>query len=136
MVYANIVVLIGNLTRDPELRYSQDGTPVCGLDIAMNKPPRADDPEKKTKTTFIKVTVWRKQAESCAQYLVKGSQVYVEGELKMNEWENKEGEKRSRIEVTAKSVQFLGGKRKDDQPAESVVGQENPEHNPEEEEQE
>ena len=110
--YMNKVILLGNLTRDPELRYTQDGTAVASLDIAMNKPARTG--EQESKPIFVRITVWKKQAESCAEYLKKGSQVLIDGELKLDSWTDKDGNNRSKIEVTAHNVQFMGGKPKAD----------------------
>lgn len=108
----NKVLLIGNLTKDPELRYTQSGEPVCSFTLAVNKTWKKDGKEHKD-VLFIKVTTWRKQAENCAEYLKKGSPVFIEGELKENRWTDKEtNAKRSKIEVTASRVQFLGQKAK------------------------
>lgn len=108
MPNVNLVILAGNLTTDPELRYTQDGTAVCSLQIAVNRNYTTPTGEKKEEVVFVKVTVWRKQAESCAEYLKKGRPVMVEGRLKMNKWTTPDGQKRSNLEVVATRVQFLG----------------------------
>jgi len=105
----NRVFLIGNLTRDPELRYVPSGTAVASFDIAVNRAYSAQSGEKKEETSFIKVVVWARRAEVCAEYLGKGSPVFVEGRLRSRSWETQEGQKRSTVEVIASNVQFLRG---------------------------
>jgi single-strand DNA-binding protein len=105
----NRVLLMGNLTADPELRYTQDGTPVCSFTVAINETYKTPSGEKKENVIFVPITIWRKQAETCAEYLKKGRPVLIEGKLKMNKWTSKEGEKRSKMEVVAQRAQFLGG---------------------------
>jgi single-strand DNA-binding protein len=109
MASLNKVILIGNLTKDPELKYIPDGTPVCSFSLAVNRYYTAKSGEKKESTLFIDVTVWRKMAETCAEYLAKGRSVFVEGRLEMDTWEGKDGQKRSRMKVIAQNVQFMGG---------------------------
>ena len=107
----NRVVLVGNLTRDPELRHTPSGTAVCGLRLAVNS--RRKDPstgEWGEKPNYFDVTVWGNQGESCAQYLSKGRPVAVDGRLDWREYEAKDGSKRQAIEIIADSVQFLGGR--------------------------
>ena len=100
----------GNLGSGPEIRYLQDGTAVCSFSLAMNKKYKDKNGEKKEVTTWAKVNVWGKQAESCAEYLKKGSAVLVEGSLVENRWEDKDtGKQRSKLEIKAYSVTFLGG---------------------------
>ncbi len=107
----NKVFLIGNLTRDPELRYVQSGTAVLDLGLAINYRTKSGDGTWRDETTFVDVTVWRKQAENCAEYLSKGRPVFVEGVLRMDQWQDKKtGENRSKLKVTAQRVQFLGGR--------------------------
>ncbi|MBI3794233.1 MAG: single-stranded DNA-binding protein [Nitrospinae bacterium] len=105
MASFNRVLLMGNLTRDPELRYIPSGMAVCGLGLAVNNKFGGGE-DKKEEVLFIDVNVWGKSAEACAEYLKKGSPVFVEGRLKLRQWE-KDGEKKSKIEVTASTVQFL-----------------------------
>jgi single-strand DNA-binding protein len=110
MASFNRVILMGNLTRDPEVRYLSSGVAVAKLGLAVNERYKTKTGEWKEAPTFIDIDVWERQAETCAEYLKKGSPVLVEGRLKMDEWETKEGEKRSKLKVTADRVQFLGGK--------------------------
>jgi len=104
----NLVILMGNLTADPELRYTQDGTPVCNFQIAVNRFYTLPSGEKKQDVVFVPVTVWRKQAENCAEYLKKGRPALVEGRLEMDTWETPDKQKRSRLRVQARIVQFVG----------------------------
>ncbi|MBI4698196.1 MAG: single-stranded DNA-binding protein [Nitrospirae bacterium] len=102
----NKVILIGNLTKDPEVRYTPQGTSVCSFGIAVNRRYKQGD-EQKEEVTFINVVVFGKQADTCGQYLNKGSSVLVEGRLQERRWETEDGQKRSRHEVVAQSVRFL-----------------------------
>ena len=102
----NKVILIGNLTRDPELRYTPQGTSVCNFGIAVNRKYRQAE-EMKEEVTFINIVVFGKQADTCGQYLNKGSGVLVEGRLQERRWETEEGQKRSKHEVVAQSVRFM-----------------------------
>ena len=104
----NHVVLIGNLTRDPELRYIPSGQAVATFTVAVNRAYTAGTGEKKEETSFIRVVVWARRAEVCNEYLKKGSPVCVEGRLQSRSWEAQDGTKRSMIEVVANNVQFLG----------------------------
>jgi single-strand DNA-binding protein len=105
----NRVILIGNLTKDPELRYTPSGTPVTSFRLAVNSRIKLGD-EKREETLFIDIVVFGKQAETCGQYLSKGRPVLVEGRLQERRWES-EGQTRSKFEVIAQTVRFLGGKR-------------------------
>ena len=107
MVSLNRVLLIGNLTRDPELRYTPSGTPVANLRLAVNSSFKDQAGQRKEETCFITVVVWSKQAEICNQYLKKGRLVFIEGRLIYRTWEQ-EGKTRSTMEVRADRVQFLG----------------------------
>jgi single-strand DNA-binding protein len=111
MANLNRVFLIGNLTRDPELRYVPSGNAVASFGLAINTPIGRGGSEAKEETCFVKVVVWGKQAESCKQYLSKGRLVFIEGRLIYRSWEQ-EGKTRSSLEVRADRVQFLGGARK------------------------
>ena len=104
----NRVMLIGNLTRDPELRYIPSGQAVTTFTIAVNRTYMANTGEKKEEVSFIRVVVWAKRAEVCHEYLRKGSPVFVEGRLQSRSWDGPDGTKRSTIEVVAQNVQFLG----------------------------
>ncbi|MBI3602080.1 MAG: single-stranded DNA-binding protein [Candidatus Omnitrophica bacterium] len=111
MASLNKVLLIGNLTKDPELRYTPNGTAVTNLRIAVNRKFKDRSGELKEDTCFITVTAWDKQAEICNQYLQKGRAVFVEGILQSRSWETSDGQKRSTIDVRAERIQFLGGPR-------------------------
>lgn len=101
----NQVVLIGNLTRDPELRYTPDGTPVVSFTIAVNRP--FVNREGIREADFVPIVVWRKRAETCSEYLMKGSQVAVEGRLQVRSYEDKDGVRKWVTEVIARRVDFL-----------------------------
>src|SRR4029077_12470790 len=105
----NRVVLVGNLTRDPELRHTPGGTPVCSLRIAVNGRRRDESGNWADKPNYFSVSVFGNQAESCAQYLSKGRPVAIDGRLDWREWE-KDGVKREAVEIVADSVQFLGSR--------------------------
>ena len=111
MASINRVVLVGNLTRDPELRHTPSGTAVCSLRLAVNTR-RKDGAtgEWTEKPNYFDVTVWGNQGENCAQYLAKGRPVAIDGRLEWREWEAQDGTKRQAVEIVADSVQFLGGK--------------------------
>lgn len=108
MASYNKVLLMGNLTKDPELRYTPQGTAVANLRMAVNRKYRTKEQELKEEVCFITAVVWNKQAETCNQYLRKGSAVFVEGRLQSRTWEDNAGAKRSVIEVRAERVQFMG----------------------------
>ena len=111
MASLNKVLLIGNLTRAPELRYTPSGTAVCSLRLAVNSRRKdASTGEWGEKPNYFDITVWGNQGESCAQYLSKGRPVAVDGRLDWREYEAKDGSKRQAIEIIADSVQFLGGR--------------------------
>jgi len=108
----NKVILMGNLTRDPEVRYTPSGTAVTELDMAINRRFKKSDGQSGEETCYVnKITVWGRSAENCGQYLKRGSSVLVEGRLKYDQWE-KDGQKHSRLGVIAQSVQFLGSPAK------------------------
>ena len=107
MASLNKVLLIGNLTRPPELRYTPSGTAVADLRLAVNRNYSTQSGEKREETCFLTVVVWGKQAESCGEYLDKGSQVFIEGRLQTRDWESKDGQKRTATEVVAERVQFM-----------------------------
>lgn len=111
MANLNRVFLMGNLTRDPELRYTPNGTAVADLRLAVNDSYTGRDGKQVERTLFIDVTVWQRQAEAASEYLSKGRPVLVEGRLQLDEWENQQGEKQSKIRVVAQRVQFLGSPR-------------------------
>jgi single-strand DNA-binding protein len=105
----NKVLLIGNLTRDPELRYVPSGTAVATFTIAVNRVYTSQAGEKKEEVAFIRIVVWGRRAEVCGEYLSKGSPVFIEGRLQSRSWEGQDGQKRSTTEVIADNVQFLRG---------------------------
>ncbi len=105
----NKIILIGNLTKDPEVRYTPQGTSVCNFRLAVNHRYKQGD-ELKKEVTFIDIVVFGKQADTCGQYLNKGSGVLVEGRLQERRWETEEGQKRSKYEIVAQSVRFLSRK--------------------------
>ena len=108
MANFNKVLLMGNLTRDPELRYTANGAAVTGFGLAVNRKYKQGD-EWKDDVCFVDITVWGKPGENCAEYLSKGRPVFVEGYLRFSSWES-DGQKRSKLEVVANTVQFLGGR--------------------------
>ncbi len=103
----NKVFLLGNLTRDPELRYTPGGTPVATLGLAVNRVYKSKDGQNQQDTCFVNVVVWGQMAEVSNQYLQKGRQVLIEGRLQFRSWENQQGQKRSVLEVVANNVQFM-----------------------------
>jgi len=109
MASLNKVFLIGRLSRDTELRYTQSGDAVCSFGLAINHKFKQDE-ELKESVCFVDITVWSKSGEACAQHLNKGSQVFIEGRLNYQTWE-KDGQKRSKLEVVASNVQFLNQKK-------------------------
>jgi len=109
MASFNEVLLMGNLTRDPELRATQGGVSLCKFGLAVNRKFKSGD-EWKEDVCFVDITVWGKQAENCAEYLSKGRQAFISGRLQLNQWETDDGQKRSKLEVVANNVQFIGGR--------------------------
>ncbi len=107
----NKVLLIGNLTRDPELRYTPSGAAVCTFGIATNRYYVASDGQKKEETEFIKIVSWNKLAELCSQLLAKGRKVYVEGRLQTRSWETPDGQNRQTTEVVIDDMRILDSKR-------------------------
>lgn len=108
MANLNKVFLIGNLTRDPELRYVPSGTAVANFGLATNRVYVTSSGEKKQETCFVRVVAWGKMAETCGEYLSKGRPVFIEGRLQYRSWNAPDGGKRSALEVRAERVQFLG----------------------------
>ncbi len=109
MASVNKVILVGNLGRDPELRYTQGGQPVANFTLATNESwNKKDGSGREERTEWHRIVAWGRTAELCAQYLAKGRTVYIEGRLQTREWENKEGQKQRTTEVVAQTVQFLG----------------------------
>lgn len=110
MASVNKVILVGNLGRDPELRYIQSGQAVANFSLATNERWRDKEGNNQERTEWHRIVVWGKSAENCAQYLKKGRSVYIEGKLQTREWEDREGNKRTTTEINAQTVQFLGGR--------------------------
>lgn len=111
MANVNKVMLLGNLTRDPELRYTPQGAAVCEFALAMNyNYTNKQTGQKVEEVSFIDVVAWGRTAETCAEYLKKGRQVFVEGRLKQDRWESPEGKKMSKVRVIAETVTFLGAR--------------------------
>lgn len=109
MASFNKVILIGNLTRDPELRYTPKGTAIAKIGLAVNRVWTSESGEKKEEVTFIDVDIFGRTAENVGQYMRKGRPIMVEGRLKLDQWDDKTtGQKRSRLGVVAETVQFLG----------------------------
>jgi len=108
----NKIILVGNLGRDPELRYTPQGTPVCSFSLATNE--RRKDKttgENNDLTTWFRVTLWGRQAEVASQYLTRGKSVYIEGRLRVEEYTDRDGKPRHSLEVNATDMQFIGGVR-------------------------
>jgi single-strand DNA-binding protein len=109
MASYNKVMLIGNLTRDPEVRYTPKGSAVCDIGLAVNRVYTSDSGEKVEEVTFVDVVLWSKMAELAGKYLHKGRPVFIEGRLQMDSWEDKQtGQKRTRLRVVGEQMQFLG----------------------------
>lgn len=105
----NKIIVVGNLGRDPELRYTPQGTAVCSFTMATNERRKGQAGEPQDVTTWFRVTVWGKQAETVSKYLTKGRNVYVEGRLHVGEWADKDGKQRYTLEVNATDVRFIDG---------------------------
>ena len=125
----NKVFVMGNLTRDPEVRHTTGGSPVTSFSIAVSRKFVTQSGQKNEDVSFFDVETWGKQAETCGQYLQKGSCVFIEGELRQDKWESKDGQKRSRVRIRANRVQFIGKTKlgsdqaevEDDAPPEEVA---------------
>ena len=112
MASFNKVILLGNLTRDPEVRYTPKGTAVTDLGLAVNRTYTADNGEKREEVTFVDVTFWGRTAEVAGEYLKKGRPVFVEGRLQLDSWEDKtSGQKRTKLKVIGENMQMLGSPR-------------------------
>lgn len=111
MANLNKVMLIGNLTRDPEIKYTPKGSAIAELGLAINRYYTTESGEKKEETTFVDVTLWGRQAEIAKEYLGKGKPVYIEGRLQLDTWDDKQtGQKRSKLRVTGEQMQLLGAR--------------------------
>ncbi|MDR3144180.1 MAG: single-stranded DNA-binding protein [Puniceicoccales bacterium] len=110
----NKVLLMGNLTRDPELRVTQGGMSICKFSVATSRQSKAADGTAREETVFIDVDAFGKQAEVIAKYFAKGRQIFVEGRLRLDQWENQSGEKRSKLGVVLEGFQFIGPRSDED----------------------
>lgn len=107
----NKIIVVGNLGRDPELRYTPQGSAVCSFSVATSEKRRDKGGDMQDITTWFRVTLWNKQAELASKYLTKGNSVYIEGRLRIEEWTDKDGKTRSTLEVNGTEMQFIGGAR-------------------------
>lgn len=107
----NKIIVVGNLGRDPELRYTPQGIAVCDFSMATNERKRDKSGETQEVATWFRITLWRNQAENAAKYLKKGSQVYIEGRLGVEEWTDRDGNNRQTLTVQATEMHFLGGRQ-------------------------
>lgn len=111
MASFNKVILLGNLTRDPEVRYTPKGSAVCDLGLAVNRNYTLESGEKREEVTFVDVVLWARLAEIAGEYLKKGRPVFIEGRLQMDSWEDKQsGQKRTKLRVIGETMQLLGGR--------------------------
>jgi len=117
----NKIILVGNLGRDPELRYTPQGTPVCSFSMATNEKRKDKSGEMQDQTTWFRVTLWGRQAETASQYLTKGRPVYIEGRLRVEEWTDRDGKPRHTLEVHATDMQFIGSGRGEEPPMEKAA---------------
>lgn len=122
MASFNKIILVGYLGRDPEIRYTADGTPVCSFSVATTERKKDKSGEFQDLTTWFRVSVWRRQAELANQYLSKGKQVYIEGRLSANEYQDRDGNTRTSLDIQATDIQFLGSR------TESEPGQRDDQH--------
>lgn len=116
----NKIIVVGNLGRDPELRYTPQGNAVCDFSVATNEKRRDKSGELQSVVTWFKITLWGKQAENASKYLTKGSSVYIEGRLRIEEWTDRDSNKRFSLEVNATDMQFLSGGRGDENNSDST----------------
>jgi single-strand DNA-binding protein len=117
----NKIILVGNLGRDPELRYTPQGTPVCSFSMATNERRKDKSGEMQDQTTWFKVTLWGRQAETASQYLTKGRPVYIEGRLRVDEWTDRDGKPRYTLDVFATDMQFISSGRSEEPPMERAA---------------
>ncbi len=117
----NKIIAIGNLGRDPELRYTPQGDAVCDFSIAVNDRKRDKSGEYQDVTTWFKVTLWRKQAENASKYLTKGRSVYVEGRLQIEEWTDRDGKSRFTLVIQGSDIHFISDNRGDETSSDSTI---------------
>lgn len=120
----NKVLLIGNLTRDPELRYTPQGTPVCTFGLATNRSWQPTNGERQEETEFHRIVAWNKLAELCSELLFKGRKVYVEGRLQTRSWTDAQGQERTTVEIVIENMIVLDSKRKEGAPAAAATEEE------------
>lgn len=125
MASFNKIIVVGYLGRDPELRYTADGTPVCDFSVATTERRKDKSGEFQDATTWFRVSFWRRQAEVASQYLTKGKQVYIEGRLSQREYQDKDGNTRTSLEIQGTELQFLGS-RGDEQGGAPAAREERP----------
>ena len=113
MANLNRVFLMGNLTRDPELRYTPSGTPICEFGLAVNRRYQTRDGEQRDETCFLDVSMWGKRGVVISEYFQKGRPIFIEGRLKYDSWEGQDGKRKSRLTVVAENFEFVGGRRDD-----------------------
>ena len=117
----NKIIVVGNLGRDPELRYTAQGTPVCSFSMATNERRKDRNGEMQDHTTWFRITLWNRLAETASQYLQKGKQVYIEGRLRVEEYIDRDGKPRHSLEVSATDMHFIGSRGDDAQPYERAA---------------
>lgn len=111
----NKIIIVGNLGRDPELRYTPQGSAVCNFSVATNEKKRDKAGELQDVTTWFRITLWNKQAENASKYLTKGSPIYIEGRLRIEEWTDKDGNNRFTLDVNATDMQFISAGSRGDE---------------------
>jgi single-strand DNA-binding protein len=127
MANFNRVLLMGNLTRDPEVRYTPKGTAIANIGLAVNRTWTNENGEKKEEVTFVDVEVWGRQAETMGQYLSKGRPLFIEGRLKLDSWDDKEtGQKRSKLKVVCENFQFIGAPKASAEFSDQPPGEDKP----------
>jgi single-strand DNA-binding protein len=120
MASFNKVILLGNLTRDPEVRYTPKGSAVCDLGLAVNRVYTLENGEKREEVTYVDVTLWSRLAEIAGEYLKKGRPVFIEGRLQLDTWDDKQsGQKRSKLRVIGETMQLLGSRPSGGAPADA-----------------
>ncbi len=124
----NKVILVGNLGKDPELRYTPQGTPVCNFTMATNERRKDKNGEMQDHTLWFRINIWGRQAETASQYLTKGRSVYIEGRLRVDEWTDRDGKARYTLEVHATDMQFIGGRAEEGTMAKAAAAEPSREH--------
>ena len=121
MASLNKVFLMGNLTRDPELRYTPNGTPLCEFGLAINRTYKTREGEQRDETCFVDVTMWGRRAVVISEYFTKGRPIFIEGRLKLDQWETADG-RRSKLTVVADNFEFIGGRGGDQDSSQGGAG--------------